>query len=113
MMTEPTIIELMDLLQKSFVPHAAGDTRALVFFHLTGDQGGDWIARIENKECKVEQNTPSYFDLKLDANAQDIIDLFMGRLEPMRAFFSGRLKMQGDQRLAFQLASFFKIPNRD
>ncbi len=111
-MNEPTINQLMDLLEVSFIPEAAGDIRAEVLFRLTGEQGGDWTAHIVNKTCKVENQTSLHPDLKLEASAKDIIDLFMGRLDPMRAFFSGRLKMQGDQKLAFQLATFFKIPDR-
>lgn len=109
-MNEPTIEQLMKLLEESFVPEAAGDTRAVVLFHLTGEEGGEWTVRIADQQCIVEKGTDIQPDLRLDASAQDIIDLFMGRLNPMKAFFSGRLKMQGDQRLAFQLASFFRLP---
>lgn len=111
-MNEPTIIELMDLLEESFIPEAAGDTRAIVLFHLTGEQGGDWTAHIQEQTCKVENQVYPKPDLKLEASANDIIDLFMGRLDPMRAFFSGKLKMQGDQKLAFKLATFFRMPDR-
>jgi putative sterol carrier protein len=110
-MNEPTISDLMDLLEESFIPEAAGETQAVIAFRLSGEQGGDWTARIENKKCIVEEMVAENPDLKLEASAKDIIDLFMGRLDPIRAFFSGRLKLQGDQRLAFQLASFFRMPD--
>jgi len=111
-LNEPTIPELMDLLEQSFIPEAAGDTQAVVLFHLLGEQGGDWTARIENQTCKVENRADENPDLMLEAGANDIIDLFMDRLDPMRAFFTGRLKMHGDQRIAFRLASFFRVPDR-
>jgi putative sterol carrier protein len=110
-MNEPTISDLMELLEQSFIPEVAGDTQAVIVFRLTGEQGGDWTARIQNKQCRVEEMVANDPDLKLEASAKDIIDLFMGRLDPIRAFFSGRLKLQGDQRLAFQLASFFRMPD--
>ena len=40
-MAEPTIEELMNLLEDSFLPEKAGSTSADVFLHLTGDKGGD------------------------------------------------------------------------
>lgn len=109
-MSEPTIEQLMDLLQNSFIPLSAGDMTASILFQLTGDQGGDWTAEIKDQACIVEKRLCEQPDLTLQAEAKDIIDLFMGRMDPLKAFFSGKLKIQGDQKLAFQLATFFKIP---
>lgn len=109
-MAEPTIEELMNLLEDSFLPEKAGSTRADVFMHLTGEKGSDWTVRIAERTCRVQKEKAEKPDLTLEASAQDILDLFMGRLDPLRAFFSGRLKLKGDQGLAFRLTSFFKIP---
>lgn len=109
-MAEPTIEDLMFLLEESFLPERAGGTRADVLLHLTGDKGGDWTVHIAERTCRVQKGEAGQPDLTLEASAQDILDLFMGRLDPLRAFFAGRLKLKGDQSLAYRLTSFFKIP---
>ena len=38
-------------------------------------------------------------------HADDLVDLMLGKLNPQKAFFSGKLKIQGDMTLAMKLQS--------
>jgi putative sterol carrier protein len=48
--------------------------------------------------------------LTLSANAQDLLDIFTGKLDAMKALMSGKLHMLGDMGLAMKLMSYFSIP---
>ena len=50
---EKTIPEVMESIPRYFVPEKAAGVDAVIQFHLTGDQGGDWAVTIRNMQCSV------------------------------------------------------------
>ena len=45
MADEITIEEMMNRMPKAFLPEKAGDVDAVIQFHFTGEEEGDWIVR--------------------------------------------------------------------
>ena len=78
---------------------------AVVHFHLTGDNGGDWHVRIQNGSPTVHEGRVDSPDVILTATAQDWIDIAAGKLNGQAAFLTGRLRIQGDMGLAMKLQS--------
>lgn len=99
---------VMDYFLKSFQPERAEGLDAVVQFNITGDQGGDYVATIRDKQLSVTPGVATSPRLTLGANAQDIVNMFNGRLNPMQAYMQGKVQVKGDIGLAMRLAEVFR-----
>lgn len=109
-MNDVKIEDLMNMIPRAFVPEKAKGVSAVVLFHLSGEGGGDWVVRIADETCKVEPGTVAKYDLLLEAAAQDALDAFAGKLDPMKAYMQGKIKMTGKMMLAMRLFKMFSVP---
>lgn len=108
-MADITVQELMDRMPRAFIAEKAQGVSATVQYHLTGEEGGDYIVKIENGACVVSPGTAASPNLTLSADAQDYKDVIMGKTNAMNAFMQGKLKLSGDLALAMKLINFFKL----
>jgi putative sterol carrier protein len=108
-MIEGSIPQLMDRIPQYFVPEKAAGVDAVVQFSLTGEGGGDWIVTIRDQKCSVIQGVDPNPRLVFSAEAQDCLDILSGKMDGMRAYMRGRLRLKGDMSLAIRLAGFFKL----
>lgn len=108
-MSEITVKELMARMPKAFLPDKAKGVDAVVQYHLTGEEGGDWVITIKDGQCTVEEGVAENPRLTLTADAQDYKDIILGKLDGMKAFMQGKLQLKGDLNLAMKLTSFFKL----
>ena len=106
-MTDLNIQSLMILLPTIFLPDQARGVSAVINFDLSGEGGGEWTVTIRDQKCTAEAGKAAAPDLSLSAKAKDILDIFTGRLDPTRALLFGKLRMNGDMRLAMRLAELF------
>ncbi len=110
MADELTLQKLMSRMPAAFRPEKAEGVEAVVQYHLTGEQGGDWVITIRDGACQVEEGTTENPRLTLDADAADYMDLVTGKLNAMNAFAEGKLRLKGDLGLAMKLMGYFKLP---
>ena len=108
-MSETTINDLMDLLCESFQPERAAGIDTAIQVHLSGDKGGDYGIVIKDQTCSANPGELTSASLKLEAAAQDILDMFNGKLDPMKAFMQGRLRLIGDKAVALKLTTLFRV----
>jgi putative sterol carrier protein len=108
-MSEITVSELMSRMPKAFQPEKAGGVEAVIQYHLTGEEGGDWIITIEDGKCTVVEGEADNPDMTLTADAQDYKEVILGKTDAMQAFMKGKLKLAGDLNLAMKLPNFFKM----
>jgi hypothetical protein len=47
-MTDYTVRELIQNHEKAFQPEKAGNLDAVIQYHLTGEEGGDWIITLKD-----------------------------------------------------------------
>lgn len=87
-------------------PEMAAKIGACFLFRLSGAQGGSWVVDMrEAGEVRPgEVETP---DCTLSLSDNDFVALAAGELNPMAAFSSGKLKIQGNPMLAMRLQSLF------
>lgn len=104
-----TIAELMSRMPKAFLPEKAPGLEAVIQFHFTGDEAGDWYAEIKDGKVTVQQGTHPSPRMTLTADSSDYIKIFTGELDGMRAFMEGKLKLAGDLNLAMKLTQMFKM----
>ncbi len=108
-MSEVTIEKLMSKMPGAFIPEKAVGVDAVVQYHLSGKEAGDWIIRIKNGECLVEKGVAENPNMTMTADSEDYKNVILGKLDGMKAFMQGKLKLAGDLNLAMKLTNFFKL----
>jgi putative sterol carrier protein len=108
-MADLTVQELMERLPQALITDKAEGISVIVQYHLTGDEGGDWIVSIKAARCTVEQGTAPYASLTLIGDAQDYKKVLIGKMNPMTAFMTGKLHLVGDKNLAVMLTGLFQV----
>jgi putative sterol carrier protein len=105
----PTPAALLADLVKRFRPEAAEGLNATYQLHLTGDDGDYWHLTIANQECSLGSGPATDADVAISMNMEDWSQLVAGRLDPVSAFLSGRVRVSGDFSLATRLAALFAL----
>lgn len=87
-------------------PDRFGVKQAVFLFTLSGEDGGTWALRVDGGRASVEQGPADRPDVTIEMSAQDFQEMAAGRLGPVAAYMSGRLKISGDIGLAMRLQPF-------
>jgi putative sterol carrier protein len=89
---EPVFEAMPERFQAS---KAAGESFT-VQFNLTGEGGGQWHAAIDDGKLDVGQGISESPAATLTMDANDFLQMSDGNLNPMMAFMSGKIKVDGD-----------------
>ena len=108
-MAEYTVKELVFNHEKAFIPEKAAGLEAVVQYHLTGDEGGDFIINISDDKCKVTEGVAEDPTMTMTADGPYFRDVLLGKEDGMKGFMDGKLQLAGDLNLAMKLTSFFKM----
>ncbi len=108
-MSDFTVKELIFNHEKAFRADKAVGVEAVIQYHLTGDEGGDYIIDIKDGACSVEEGTADSPIMTLTADGRYFGDVLLGKEDGMKGFMQGKLKLAGDLNLAMKLTSFFKM----
>jgi putative sterol carrier protein len=87
---------IFDAMNERFVADKAGDLKLSIQFDLSGDGGGQWVAQIKDGALDVTKGTAADADATLKMDADDFAKMSDGDLNPMMAFMSGKIKVDGD-----------------
>jgi len=108
-MAEYTVKELVLNHEKAFIPDKAAGLEAIVQYHLTGDEGGDYIITIGDDKCSVQEGVAEDPVMTMTADGPYFRDVLLGKEDGMKGFMEGKLQLAGDLNLAMKLTSFFKM----
>ncbi len=106
-MTEINVRELMAAIPDHFNAEKAEGVSGVVQCMFSGDQASDWVIKIENQTCSVEEGVTTNPDLTIKADAEDGVNLLTGKMDAMRAYMLGKVKVFGDLSLGMKLINFF------
>ena len=87
----------------NFDAEKAEGVDAVIQFDLSGENGGQYWLKIANGTAEGGEGQIEKPNMTLRASAEDWLAVTKGELNPMQAFMSGRLKVQGDMSLALKL----------
>jgi putative sterol carrier protein len=107
LMVDITVKKLINVLPKVFISENAKNTRASIQIIATGSEGGEWGIHIINQTCRVEEGQVNNPDFSLIATADDILKIFLGELDPLRAYMQGKIQFKGRIKHALALTDIF------
>lgn len=108
-MSDYSVKELVFNHEKAFLPDRAVGVDAVIQYKLTGEQAGDYIVKISDGVCKVEEGEAENPTMTLSADGEFFGDVLLGKEDGMKGFMMGKIKLAGDLNLAMKLTSFFKM----
>jgi putative sterol carrier protein len=92
----PSIQEIFDKMAASFRPEAAEGVNVVFGFRISGPEGGDWHCTISDGTCTVAPGETASPTCTLKMADADFTAMMTGRLNPMQAYTSGKLIIEGD-----------------
>ncbi len=98
-----TVKELIEALPGQFNADAWGSEDAVLNLQITGPQGGNWVARIENGQLSLAEGAAENARMTMTTSDEDLLAMVNGSLNPVSAFMGGRVKIDGDMSLAMKL----------
>lgn len=105
-MPDYTFEQIMAGIPSAFQADQAAGIDAQV--QLIVDGNDTWLITIRNQTCVVTQEKAASPRLTLSASKADLMDIFTGKLDGMKAVMSGRMRIQGDIGLAMKFGALFK-----
>ncbi len=102
-----TIAEIMQAMPSALVPEKAAGVDTIVQFDFTGEDGGQYVVKIHDGVCEVSEGTVPDAKTTVTVAASDYVDIIEGRLDGMKAFMSGKLKLKGDMMFMMKMQQMF------
>jgi putative sterol carrier protein len=108
-MTREEIAQLFPELLTHFVPEKAEGINAAIQVDLSGDNGGLYWLKIQDKQATIGEGKVEKPKMTVRATADDFAALAQGTIDPIQAFMRGRIKVQGDMGLALKFLMMFGV----
>ena len=106
-MAEMNVSEMMKAIPEHFNSEKAKGISGVVQCVFSGEQASDWIIRIADQTCSAEEGRIDNADLTIRADAMDGINVLTGKMDAMRAYMMGKIKVFGDLALGMKLTTLF------
>ena len=90
---------------------AATQPNAIYQFNITGDGGGEWSLDCTKGKTGdfVSKGTHESPGATITVSSEDWLSMLNGSLNPMQAFMSGKIKIDGDMTLAMSLQQVMNL----
>jgi putative sterol carrier protein len=87
-----------------FKPDKAAGIDSIIQLSLSGGQKEqDWVVIIKNQKLQISKGTNPSASLSLRIAENDFLDIINGKLNVEKAFFTGRIRFQGNISVALKL----------
>ena len=106
-MGETNVREIMMKIPDYFKPEKAKGVMAVVQCVFSGKQASNWVIKIENQTCQVEEGVVGDPDITIKADGEVGVKLLTGKMDPMRAMLLGKVKVSGDLAFGMKLIKLF------
>jgi NAD(P)-dependent dehydrogenase (short-subunit alcohol dehydrogenase family)/putative sterol carrier protein len=101
--------DVFERMPGAFQAGSAGGAAVVFQYCISGDGGGDWSVDIKNGACTVASGIHASPTCTLKINSGDFLDLMNGKVNAMKAYTSGKLKIEGDIMKSQLLEKIFKF----
>ena len=108
-MSELSVKEIVYGHEHAFLPEKAVGVDAVIQYHLTGEESGDYFITIRDGKCTAQEGIAQAARLTFSADGKEFRDILLGKIDGMMAFMQGKVKLTGDLNLAMKYTSLFKL----
>ena len=91
-----SVADVFDQMPDRFLADKAEGVNVIFQYKITGADGGEWVVLIKDKTCTVEAGTHDSPTTTITMGDEDFLLLVQGKLNPMKAYTTGKLKIGGD-----------------
>jgi putative sterol carrier protein len=105
----PDVAAVFAAMPKAFNPEAAAGVEAVFQYAIGGPGGGDWQVAVSGGACTVAPGRAEKPTCTLIMAAADFLDMNAGRLDPLQAFTTGKLKIEGDVMKSQLISKLFRL----
>ena len=105
--TESTPQDVFEAMRGSFQPAKAKGVHARYQWDLSGAHGGEWWIEVNDGTYKMAKGKISDPNVTFIATDKDWVAICHDQLSGTWAYFTGRLKVRGDQGVARKLGEMF------
>lgn len=89
--------DLFSTMPSRFQADKGADTTMGILFDLSGPEGGQWYVNIANGQLDVSEGMPAATpSATIKMTTEDFQAMSSGSLNPMMAFMTGKVKVEGD-----------------
>ena len=103
MVSREEVASVFPVMVERFDPAKAEGVNGTIQFNLSGDSGGDYWLRIADGKAETGTGLVENPRMTLRSSADDFYSMLEGKLNPMQAFMTGKIKVQGDTSMAMKL----------
>lgn len=88
--------------------------RGIYGFKVKNKQGklASWVINAKAGKGKVIYNGTDKCDVTFIINDEDVVDFILGKINPQKAFFQGKVKIQGNMGLAMKLIDLQRLSQK-
>src|SRR5690348_12719426 len=104
-----TVAETFETMKTLFNSAAAAGMNQIIQWNISGDEAGKWAFKIADQTCELIPGGVEKPDLTMIMSDKDWLAITEGRLDPMNAFMTGKVKTAGDMMLAMRLPQIFQV----
>jgi putative sterol carrier protein len=102
-----TVLDTLQGMATTFNPDTAKGVNAVIQMNASGDGGGNYNMNIANGALEVKEGVADNPNVTINVASKDWVDIIEGRLDPTKAFMTGKLKISGDLGLMMRFQRMF------
>ena len=104
-----TMTKLFEAMPLRLNTEAAGNMNKTIQWTITGDEPGVWAIHVAEGAARLIPGGVEKPDVAFTIKSQDWLAIAEGKLNPMTAFMTGKLKVIGDMMLAMQAPKLLPV----
>jgi putative sterol carrier protein len=102
-----SIKQVMAGMPGAFQPDKAAGVNATIQFKFTGAEEGNYIAKIADGKCEVEEGETGSATVTINSPSDVWLKIIRRELDGNTAFMSGQFTFTGDMGVLMQMGSWF------
>jgi putative sterol carrier protein len=104
----PTVAQIFERMEAAFKPDAAAGVDVVFQYNISGPGGGDWNMTVKDQTCSIKEGSADSPTTTMKMADEDFVKLITGELNPMTAFTTGKLRIEGDMMKAQLIGTLFE-----